>query len=103
MMLLRKIKQEIENRSDAARAAIEAARAAAAEYGLRRVVDNGEPRCLFETRGDECLVTIVNVAHCADAFRHAGFQESRSFDGPEFVFVFTPERMAEVAAIVGRA
>ena len=100
-MLMRKIKREIEGRSDAARAAIEAAKAEASKYGLRRALDNGEPRCLFETRGDECLVTIVNVAHYADAFRSAGFPESQSFGGPEFVFA--PERMAEAAAIVGRA
>ena len=101
MMLMRKIEREVANRSDAAAAAIEAAKAIASKYGLRRVLDNGEPRCLFDTLGDECRVTIVNVAQYADAFRSAGFQEDRNYDGP--AFVFAPERMAEAAAIIRRA
>lgn len=100
-MFIRSVKQKIDNRSDAARSAIAEAKAAAADLGLRHVIDNGEPRCLFDARGDECVVTIVNVARFADQFRTAGFMEDATLG--EVAFRFAPVRMAEAAAIVGRA
>jgi hypothetical protein len=98
MNLKRKIDAERAARSDAAQAAIAEAKAAAADLGLRHVIDNGEPRCLFDARGDECVVTIVNVAKFAEAFRAAGFEEERNMFGA--AFRFAPVRMAEAAAIV---
>lgn len=98
MGFTKKLKAYIDSRSDAAKTAIADAKAAAADLGLIHRIDNGEPRCLFDARGDECVVTIVNVAKFADAFRAAGFDEDRNMFEP--AFMFAPVRMAEVAQIV---
>ena len=98
-MFVNKLRSKIASRSEAASAAIANAKAVADNYGLRRVIDNGEPRCLFDARGDECVVTIVNVAKYAPQFKAAGFAAARNMFEP--AFEFSPDRMAEVAAIVG--
>ena len=98
-MFVNKLKRMIADRSEAARAAIANAKVTADSYGLRRAIDNGEPRCLFDARGDECVVTIVNVAKFAGQFKAAGFAAARNMFEP--AFEFSPDRMAEVAAIVG--
>ena len=97
-MFTSKLKRMISDRSPASVAAIADAKALADAYGLRHAVDNGEPRCLFDARGDECVVTIVNVAQFADAFRAAGFEEDRNMFEP--AFKFAPGRIAEAAAII---
>lgn len=84
----------------AAAAAVEAAKAEAAKYGLLKARDNGEPRCVFDTCNSGCRVTIVNVAPYVSAFRVAGFREVCHYKTP--AFEFAPERMAEAAAIVER-
>lgn len=100
-MFTTKLKRMMAERSTEARAAIADAKALAEAHGLRHAIDNGEPRCLFDARGDECVVTIVNVAKYASQFEAAGFVAARNMFEP--AFEFSPDRMAEVAAIVGLA